>query len=204
MVAKIFFSTSFLITRLALTPSFSESSFTVTPSATVISRSMGGGSNCCSRRETGRSRPSSRSTSRRRSDREPWLGRMAPAWDRPAEWPARRADGDVGCMARPRLRSPGPRRTARCPRATHQRLTGTNRSGINRTAGYRTRGTASRHAGTGHRMEQPETGDCGETRDHIGPRRHHRPGGRLTSEIRFCGRTQGPPRPLAAAVSTVA
>ena len=33
MVAKIFFSTSFLITRLALMPSFSESSLTVMPSA---------------------------------------------------------------------------------------------------------------------------------------------------------------------------
>ena len=43
MVANIFFSTSFLITRFAFTPSFSESSLTVMPSATVISRSIGGG-----------------------------------------------------------------------------------------------------------------------------------------------------------------
>ena len=50
MVAKIFFSTSFLITRLALMPSFSESSFTVTPSEMVISRSMGGGAAASLRR----------------------------------------------------------------------------------------------------------------------------------------------------------
>ena len=43
MVAKIFLSTSRLITRLALTPNFSDSSLTVMPSAMVISRSMGGG-----------------------------------------------------------------------------------------------------------------------------------------------------------------
>ena len=51
MVAKIFFSTSFLITRLALMPSFSDSSLTVMPSETVISRSMGGGAASCSRRD---------------------------------------------------------------------------------------------------------------------------------------------------------
>ncbi len=51
MVAKTFFvSTSFLITRLALTPSFSESSLTVMPSETVISRSIGGGAAAIERR----------------------------------------------------------------------------------------------------------------------------------------------------------
>jgi hypothetical protein len=43
MVAKIFRSTSFLITRFDLIPSFSDSSLTVMPSPMVISRSMGGG-----------------------------------------------------------------------------------------------------------------------------------------------------------------
>ena len=43
MVAKMLRSISFLITRLALTSSFSESSLTVMPSEMVISRLMGGG-----------------------------------------------------------------------------------------------------------------------------------------------------------------
>ena len=55
-VARIFFSIRRFTTMVALMPSFSESSRTVIPSATVISRSMGGGSNasaprarcCCS------------------------------------------------------------------------------------------------------------------------------------------------------------
>ena len=54
MVAKILRSTSFLITRLALTPSFSESSLTVMPSEMVISRLIGGGPAIDSRRRCGR------------------------------------------------------------------------------------------------------------------------------------------------------
>ena len=43
MVAKMPLSSSFLITRLAFTSSFSESSLTVMPSEMVICRLMGGG-----------------------------------------------------------------------------------------------------------------------------------------------------------------
>ena len=54
MVAKMLRSTSFLITRLALTSSFSESSLTVMPSEMVISRLMGGGPESTCRRPVGR------------------------------------------------------------------------------------------------------------------------------------------------------
>ena len=52
MVAKMPRSTSFLITKLAFTSSFSESSLTVMPSEMVISRLMGGGA-AASRRDLG-------------------------------------------------------------------------------------------------------------------------------------------------------
>ena len=79
MVAKIFLSTSFLISRLAFTPNFSESSLTVMPSEIVISRSIGGGAAGSSlRSRTGRSLPSiSNSRSRTRTRRRPWSRRPA-------------------------------------------------------------------------------------------------------------------------------
>ena len=53
MVAKMPRSTSFLMTKLAFTSSFSESSLTVMPSEMVMSRLMGGGA-ANSRRVCGR------------------------------------------------------------------------------------------------------------------------------------------------------
>src|ERR1017187_7726758 len=54
MVARMLRSINFLMTMLALTSSFSESSLTVIPSVTVISRLTGGGPEAVWRRVEGR------------------------------------------------------------------------------------------------------------------------------------------------------
>ena len=148
MVAKIFFSTSFLITRLALTPSFSESSLTVMPSAMVISRSMGGGSKgFCAPRH----RPKTtlfRHPLPAAAVARAGFGGVAAAGFRRAAPRVRRAEATSDASdARAAVRRtvppgpPGPRAT-RTAGTAHQGLSRTNRTGINRTAGHRTRGAA--------------------------------------------------------------
>ena len=193
MVAKIFFSTSFLITRLALMPSFSESSLTVMPSETVISRSMGGGA-------------AALLAPRRAFEVDPLPvpdrddDRARPAWPDAAAavrwesaWPARRAAAkwDAACCGR--RHAPALQAGAADTGTTHDRLAGTNGAAIDRLAGNGRR-AASRHARTsclrlslarrwtGLLLLQP--------RHHVGTRRNHRTRRRLSGKIRAWLRAQ--------------
>ena len=100
MVAKILRSTSFLMTRLDLTPSFSDSSLTVMPSPIVISRSIGGGATSW-RFGEGRNFPSSFPSMSRLRSMSP-VGRGFAWCRRPGSVGGGaagsiRPSGDVGC-----------------------------------------------------------------------------------------------------------
>ena len=175
-------------------PSFSESSLTVMPSAMVISRSMGGGSNASRAARTPGADvplPDPRRGGGRRASR---LGRVAAAGigrqrrrlgaQRRSRMHRRVRGRAVHRAARGPLGPPGP------PGPRIKRLARTHRTGINRTAGHRTRRARGRHSGTRQRGSAGRRGRLREPRHHVRPRRHHRPRRGLTGKIRFRGRTQ--------------
>jgi hypothetical protein len=79
--------------------------------------------------------------------------------------------------------------TGRAAGSAINRLTGTNGTGINGPAGNGARRTR-RHARTRRRRRARCGRTSAEPRHHIGARRNHRPGLRLTGQIRFRRRTQ--------------
>ena len=166
MVAKIFFvSTSFLITRLALTPSFSESSLTVMPSDdrdfAIDGRRL---ARLTERLETRSRRIPSTSSRLRGAATGARLGlmtallfgrqrrcrfRRAAAWS--DAWAACRDDA---------VRRPGcPGKSARAAGPTHERLTGADRAAIERLTG-RGRGTARAQPDAARRPAPPCRGEA--------------------------------------------
>ena len=186
MVAKILRSTSFLITRLALTSSFSESSLTVMPSEMVISRSMGGGAAGSSRRDGIRSRPSSSSIAmavardglrgmtalllRRWNggglDAE---GRRGMHWTRASTGAAVHRQAPVRAF---RVRASG---LAGQDESVHDKSVGRERATMAATA-FRDEAPA--------RRASDEAAMLLQTRHHVGTRRHHGPRGGLTGKSR--------------------
>ena len=88
-----------------------------------------------------------------------------------------RSRGRRESAGRPPVRSAG---------TAHQGLPGTNRTAINRLARHRARGPGG-HPGPrsgGSARHRRRTRELLQARDQIGPRRNHRPRGRLTRQIR--------------------
>ena len=196
MVAKILCSISFLITRLALTSSFSESSLTVMPSEIVISRLIGGG-----RRQPGVWRPAREDCLLRASRRAAGLpcrrawpdGGAAAQWAEEWRFPGASASDAWGAGRRGGADPAG--RPERQAGAAHERLAGTNGPAVERLPGSR-RGT-SRSA---RRAASPARPDWArlllfQPLHNIRPRRHHWPSLRLASERGRVRRTRRDGRP---------
>ena len=187
MVAKIFLSTSFLITRLALTPSFSESSLTVMPSEI--------GDLAVDRR-----RLASLARGARGPEQLPLLARLAVEPGRACPAGGRRVSvggavpgGDAaarcGCIGRAsRIARPGPA-GRRARRRAH--TAGRDGAGPCRSAGREpARWPAGAPGTAGAAAAGRARPDCGlrESGDQIRPRRHNGPGGGLAGQVRTAAR----------------
>ena len=177
MVAKMPRSISFLMTRAALTSSFSESSLTVMPSEMVISRLMGGGPASTWRRVRAQDLLFLDALARLAA-----LGRLSPGRPRgcstgggasPGPMRAAATWDAAGAADRRGVRRAGA--PGRTPGRGHHRLAGTNGTAINRLAGNGragrlgnsgTRGRGlSRHSGTRRAELGHQIGDAAGLRD---------------------------------------